>query len=121
MPHFCGLPAIRFAARSLRAPTPAKAARGARTWAQRRRQPWTTDGAAGVPRAHFQSWAYPIWDLKGHLKGLKAGARMRAEWGGSPTAVSAYIRFAFMRQVHTYVFSSRAAIIYICKIRIMVA
>jgi DNA-directed RNA polymerase subunit M/transcription elongation factor TFIIS len=24
MPHFCGLPAIRFAARSLRAPTPAK-------------------------------------------------------------------------------------------------
>ena len=87
MPHFCGLPAIRFMARSLRVPTPAKAARGTRAWAQRRRQPWTTDGAEGRPRAHFQSWAYPIWDHKGHLKGLRAGARLRAEWGGSPTAI----------------------------------
>ena len=79
MPHFCGLPAIRFVARSLREPTPAKAARGTRAWAQRRRQPWTTDGAEGPPRAHFQSWAYPIWGHKGHLKGRRAGARMREE------------------------------------------
>ena len=39
MPHFCGLPTIRFVARSLQAPTPAKAARGARAWAHGRRQP----------------------------------------------------------------------------------
>ena len=79
MPHFCGLPAIRFVARSLRGPTPAKAACGTHAWAQRRRQPWTTDGAEGRPRTHFQSRAYPIWDLKGYLKGRKAGARVRAE------------------------------------------
>ena len=89
MPHLCGLPAIMFVARSLREPTPAKAARSTRAWAQGRRQPKTTDGAEGPPRAHFQSWAYPIWDHKGHLKRQKAGARMRAEWGGSPTTPNA--------------------------------
>ena len=63
-------------------PTPAKAARGTRAWAQRRREPRTTDGAEGRPRTHFQSWAYPIWDLKGHLMGRKAGARVRADRRG---------------------------------------
>ena len=82
MPHFYGLPAIRFVARSLREPTPAKAARGTRAWAQRRRQPWTTDGAEGPPTRPLPELGVPHMGPQGPPEGAKGGRAHARGVGG---------------------------------------